>query len=120
MFYKINKNFYFANINNRPPATCFSTNLFLNECPGEKCGGGRPPSLAPPLPPPCRRHWWYSYHVSLLFKTVAFFFSYFFAPQSSQTASMMGFKNKFNTARKIHLYKSVAKTYCFIFLVLSL
>ena len=99
--------------------------MFLNEFVSQrmswrKVWGGATALPCPPLPPPCRRHWWYSYHVSLLFKTVAFFFSYFFAPQSSQTASMMGFKNKFNTGRKIHLYKFVAKTYCFIFLVLSL
>ena len=59
-------------------------------------------------------------HIMFLCCSKQLLFSYFFAPQSSQAARMMGFKNKFNTGRKIHLYKSVAKTYCFIFLVLSL
>ena len=48
IFYKINKNFYFANINNRPPATCFSTNFALSQKRSwRKLGGGRPP--LPPL-----------------------------------------------------------------------
>ena len=42
MFYKINKNFYFANINNRPPATCFSKTVLAKSW---------------SLPPPCWCHW---------------------------------------------------------------
>ena len=49
IFYKINKNFYFANINNRPPATCFSTKISKTVL--AKSGGGM---AAPPLPAPLR------------------------------------------------------------------
>ena len=48
-----NKFLFCQHYNNRPPATCFSTNFALSQKRSWRKLGGRPPSLAPP----CRRHW---------------------------------------------------------------
>ena len=50
MFYKINKNFYFANIIIIDPPLHVSQRIshYLKNGPGEKWGGG---AVAPPLPP---------------------------------------------------------------------